>query len=561
MDNVIVNQPTTTGATIATEDVAGVQHQKILVEFSDGAGGATMVSAADPLPVDGSATTQPISATALPLPLGASTEATLASILAKIIVAPSTEAKQDALNALITTLNSIVATAAKQDTGNTSVASIDTKTPTVGQKAMAASSPIVIASDQSSIPVAATLTAETTKVIGTINIAAAQTLATVTTVGAVTAITNALPAGTNAIGKLAANSGVDIGDVDITSIAAGTNLIGKFSIDQVTANANEVVTKTGSTTVISAITAAAATNKVDVGLVNGEAVDVGAGTEAAAIRVTLPTDGTGKIATVSTVTAVTAITNALPAGTNLMGEVGIDQTTPGTTNAVAVIAGQNGVAGGDGNVDATTQRIVMAANVISSSNSSTTPLSANAIFTGTSEDIISYSEARVTIYSDVPSATEGLSIQQSTDNTNWIISDTYSIAAATGKTFAVPRQARYFRIVYTNGGAAQSTFILQVTYKRIGGSLSSQKASDNYSNETDLEQEQSFLMNYNPNTGTWYRVRGDSTDGLYVNPRGFNVDYSTRMQEKQVLYAYSALIKGISYTERYNSNRDFIEIR
>lgn len=40
----------------------------------------------------------------------------------------------------------------------------------------------------------------------------------IATVGAVTAITNALPAGTNAIGKLAANSGVDIGDVDVTSV-------------------------------------------------------------------------------------------------------------------------------------------------------------------------------------------------------------------------------------------------------------------------------------------------------------------------------------------------------
>jgi len=35
-----------------------------------------------------------------------------------------------------------------------------------------------------------------------------------------------LAAGTNAIGKLAANSGVDIGDVDITSIAAGENHLG-----------------------------------------------------------------------------------------------------------------------------------------------------------------------------------------------------------------------------------------------------------------------------------------------------------------------------------------------
>lgn len=42
------------------------------------------------------------------------------------------------------------------------------------------------------------------------------------TVSAVTAITNALPAGTNAIGKLAANSGVDIGDVDVTSVVPGT---------------------------------------------------------------------------------------------------------------------------------------------------------------------------------------------------------------------------------------------------------------------------------------------------------------------------------------------------
>lgn len=39
-----------------------------------------------------------------------------------------------------------------------------------------------------------------------------------------------LPAGTNAIGKLAANSGVDIGDVDITSIAAGDNNIGNVDL-------------------------------------------------------------------------------------------------------------------------------------------------------------------------------------------------------------------------------------------------------------------------------------------------------------------------------------------
>ena len=47
----------------------------------------------------------------------------------------------------------------------------------LGQTTMAASLPVVIASNQASIPVAATLSAETTKVIGTVNVAAAQTIA------------------------------------------------------------------------------------------------------------------------------------------------------------------------------------------------------------------------------------------------------------------------------------------------------------------------------------------------------------------------------------------------
>lgn len=50
----------------------------------------------------------------------------------------------------------------------------------------------------------------------------------------------ALPAGTNAIGKLAANSGVDIGDVDILSIAAGDNNIGNVDIASIAAGDNNI---------------------------------------------------------------------------------------------------------------------------------------------------------------------------------------------------------------------------------------------------------------------------------------------------------------------------------
>jgi hypothetical protein len=74
--------------------------------------------------------TQPVSAASLPLPSGAST-------------------------------------AANQTTGNNSLASIDTKTPALGQAAMAASSPVVIASNQSAVPVSGTFWQATQPVSGT----------------------------------------------------------------------------------------------------------------------------------------------------------------------------------------------------------------------------------------------------------------------------------------------------------------------------------------------------------------------------------------------------------
>jgi hypothetical protein len=59
-------------------------------------------------------------------------------------------------------------------------------------------------------------------------------------------LTTAIPAGTNGIGKLTANSGVDIGDVDVTSIAAGTNLIGDVGLQPRTTNGLDTFMASGS---------------------------------------------------------------------------------------------------------------------------------------------------------------------------------------------------------------------------------------------------------------------------------------------------------------------------
>jgi hypothetical protein len=70
-----------------------------------------------------------------------------------------------------------------------------------------------------------------------------------------------------------------------------------------------------------------------------------------------------------TLTAVTSITNALPAGTNLLGKVGIDQTTPGTTNAVSIAQlGANTIATGNGTSSTGTLRVAIASDNTSNTN-------------------------------------------------------------------------------------------------------------------------------------------------------------------------------------------------
>ncbi len=88
---------------------------------------------------------------------------------------------------------------------------------------------------------------------------------------------------------------------------------------------------------------------VNVTQVAGATIAQGNGTAATAIRVALPTDGTGVV--------------GLNAGTNLVGKVGIDQTTVGTTNAVSIgQIGANTVLTGNGVTGTGSIRVTVASD-------------------------------------------------------------------------------------------------------------------------------------------------------------------------------------------------------
>lgn len=220
MANNTVLNPGALGDTIATEEISGVKHELVKIEFGvDGV--ATKVSASNPLPTTDSAAEVSLASIDLkltnPLPVsgtvttGGLTDTQLRATAVPIsgtitAVTAITNALPAGTNLLGKTsidqttpgTTNLVALAANQSVNNAQINGI---TPLMGNGVTGTGSQrVTIASDNTAFSVNATLGAETTKVIGTVNIAAAQTLATVTTVGAVTAITNALPAGTNLLG-------------------------------------------------------------------------------------------------------------------------------------------------------------------------------------------------------------------------------------------------------------------------------------------------------------------------------------------------------------------------
>jgi hypothetical protein len=237
----------------------------------------------------------------------------------------------------VTSLPSGLATSANQDTGNTSLSSINGKIPALGQALAAGSVPIVLTAAQLTTltPPAAIAGFATETTLSTLNgkVTACNT-------GAVT-ISAALPAGTNAIGKLAANSGVTIGAVEIAAsqivgIAAGSAVIGHVIVDSgaITATLSAETTK-----VIGTVNIAAAQT---VGLVAGTAVighvivDSGtlASTQSGTWTVGLSAAQT--LATVTTVGTVTTITNVVHVDDN-SGSLTVDN-----NGTFAVQAAQSG---------------------------------------------------------------------------------------------------------------------------------------------------------------------------------------------------------------------------
>ena len=99
-------------------------------------------------------------------------------------------------------------------------------------------------------------------------------------------------------------------------------------------------------------------------------------------------------------------------------------------------------------------------SIVDDGNSTTSTLTSGSVFTGTGVDLLGYTAVSITLFASHDSATDGMTFEFSTDNSNW--DDVYKfemdVSEETTRRFQFPVSARYFRIKYTNGGTNQTSF-------------------------------------------------------------------------------------------------------
>lgn len=150
------------------------------------------------------------------------------------------------------------------------------------------------------------------------------------------------------------------------------------------------------------------------------------------------------------------------------------------------------------------------------SNSTSIPLAADGVFTGSAVDTLEFAVITVFIYSDVESVIDGLSVEFSSDAINWDGLDKFTIPAGTGKTFSFQPQACYYRVVYTNASVDQTEFRLQSILKKSYVKPSSHRIGEEISGEDDSELVKAAVTGRSPN-GDWKNVNVTEDGDLSIS--------------------------------------------
>ena len=175
-------------------------------------------------------------------------------------------------------------------------------------------------------------------------------------------------------------------------------------------------------------------------------------------------------------------------------------------------------------------------STVDDNNTTTTPLVADAVFTGTATDITHYAGIAILVEADQAGT---LTVQFSGNGTDWHEGESYDILANATKFFTPPAQAQYFRIVYTNGDTDQTEFHLHTVLKKYPIRWSAHNIDDPIEDQDDAELVKSVIT-------------GKKANGVYDNvslTNGANMKISLEELESGISTNSNSQLKTTIYDE------------
>lgn len=234
-------------------------------------------------------------------------------------------------------------------------------------------------------------------------------------------------------------------------------------------------------------------------------MDTNLGTIAGAVA-----DGQMQVDIVADGAGLATAANQLPDGHN----VTIDNGAAGA--AVNIQDGGNSITV-DGAV--TTTKATTDNNHISTNNSTTSLLGISGVYTGTAEDVSSYSAITIMLSADQDSATDGMTFEFCPDN-SFAAGNTdvyvFTLTANTKRRFQFPVTAQYFRVKYTNGGTGQGDFDVQTILHKHPVSSSVHRLIDNVSPDRSAQVIKSALIAQSAGSGNFIPVQATSAGNFKI---------------------------------------------
>lgn len=412
-----------------------------ILRKSDSGGSVEAGTATDPLRIDPTGTTtQPISAVSLPLPAGAATEVTLAALVADATIT----ARLNTLGQKTMADSAPVVIASDQSDVPVKIDSwFGSAVPTVGQKAMAASIPVTLAFDQSAFPILLTPTDN----VGGGFLNALNASVTTDTVGPVGIGIFAGTLGGTLVAEISLDGGTTwVQTVFVDSIGnTFPSLSGTFNTDAAYSIALVGGTSTARVRVASFVRGSTLVYiRSKQGLPDTDRLP--ANTRVADVTAALSTTNTilGTLATEGGQQFLRDYT--LDKDRSLHEQFRTGQKTSAKSLPVVV---------------ASDQSVPVSVGLLVKSNSTTTPLLANAYFTGEWASCVGFDSIHMHVLAGFPSATNAVGIAWANDASGTEFAsgtnESYEYTEAPGywQTFIFTVKAPFFRITFGNGAANQ----------------------------------------------------------------------------------------------------------